>query len=255
MTLEEAKIRAEYGDTNAMMALAKHYFKDADNDKSYELACMYQERAAEAGDPNALTQLAQSSQLVAKAALQFLEQCGNSETITHDLENALKWTSKLLHNIQNNNIHGEAEQFAFEVYLDSIYWLSAVYCLEENYVGILHITKGISSPIAQALHGLALFQLSKTNAEMNQSFAYLKNILDPIVWSDKFGTTQTLELLRVETGLALSQMHLNYKDADSAYNTLSTMLQNTKDFELRNTIQKNMSRYRKTLFGGYKYIG
>ena len=255
MTLEEAKIRADYGDTDAMMALAKHYFKDSDNDESYELGCMYQERAAEAGDPNALTQLVQSSQVLVKTAFLFLEQHGNNESIIHDVENAHKWASKLLHIIRQNNIHGESEKFAFEVYIDSIYWLSAVYCLEENYAGILQITKGISSPVAQALHGLALFHQSKTNAEMNQSFAYLKSILNPIVWSDKYGTNQTLELLRVETGLALSQMHLTYKDADSAYNTLSTMLQKTKNSELRNVLQKNMSRYRKTLFGGYKYIG
>lgn len=255
MTLAEAKNRADYGDTDAMMALAKHYFKDADNDESYELACMYQERAAEAGDPNALIQLVQSSQLVVKTALQFLEQHGNNESIIHDLENALKWASKLLHIIQQNNIHGESERFAFEVYIDSIYWLSAVYCLEENYAGILHITKDVSSPVAQALHGLALFYQSKTNAEMEQSFTYLKNTLNPILWCEKYGTTQTLELLRVETGLALNQMQLTHKDVDSAYNALSTMLQNTKDSELRNLIQQKLSSYRKTIFGGYKYIG
>ena len=255
MTLKEAKILADNGNANAMMALARHYFKDSDNDESYELACMYQERAAEAGDMNALVQLVQSSQVTIKMAFQFIEQNGNNASIIQDVENAHKWASKLFHVIRQYNIHGDAEQTALEVYIDSIYWLSAVYCLEENYVGILRITKDVSSPVAQALHGLALFYQSNSNAEMSHSFSFLNNVLNPIMWSEKYASTQTLELLRVEAGLALSQMHLTHKDTDSAYNTLSTMLQKTKDPELRTAIQKKMSCYRKTLFGGYNYIG
>jgi len=255
MTLQEAKNLADNGNVDAMMALARHYFKDTDNDESYALGCMYQERAAEAGDSNALIQLVQSSRIQVKLAFQFIEQAGNNASIMQDIHNAHKWASKLFRVIKQSSIHGDAAQTVEEAYIDSIYWLSAVYCLEENYDEILHITKGVSSPIAQALHGLALFYQSNSNAEMLRAFPLLENILNPIIWSEKYALTQTMELLRVETGLALTQMYLSQKNADSAYNVLSTMLQNTKDSDLRSTIQKHMSHYRKTLLGRYKYIG
>lgn len=255
MTLEEAKIRADNGDTDAMMALAKHYFKDSDNEESYELACMYQEHAAEAGDPNALVQMAQSSQIHANLMLQLLEQVGKNEDIMQALENAYKWASKLLYKLNQLNIRGESEQFAYDTYIDSLFRLSAVYCLDENYIGISRITKDISSPVAQALHGLALFQQSETDTEVNQAFDFLKNAMNTYFWSEKYAETQTLELLRVETVLTLSHLYRIHNDADSAYNVLSTLLRNTNDPKLRTAVQKEMSCYRKALFGGYKYIG
>lgn len=257
MTLEEAKILAEQGNTDAMMALVQYYMEDKDSDESYALAYMYQERAAEAGDANAIVQLAQASHAHAKFMLLMVESAGKNENTIEAFEKCHKWSRKLMQTVKHLNIDGETVQFSTEIYLDSIFWLSAMYCLDENYADILEITKDVPYPIAQALHGMALFTLTTepTIESSKQQLVLLKNAMHPSFWSEKYAETQTLEILRMETGLSLSHLLRVWEDADSAYSALSDMQANTKDPEVKNLFLKEMFKYRKTLLGKYKYIG
>ena len=240
MTLEEAKILAEQGSTDAMMALFKYYMEDKDNDESYALACMYQERAAEAGNADAIVQLAHASHIHAKFMLSMVESMGKDENTTEALEKCHKWSRKLIQTVKQLNIHGETEQFSIECYLDSIFWLSAIYCLDENYAGILQITKDVPYPVAQALHGMALFTLTTehTIESGKRTLTLLKNTMHPSFWFEKYAETQTLEILRMETGLSLSHMLRILENADSAYAALSDMLANTKDPAVKDIFRK-----------------
>ena len=63
-------------------------------------------------------------------------------------------------------------------------------------------------------------------------------------------------MLRATIGMMLSAAYRVYdNNLDAAYNVLATMLNNVKDTELRKILQNDIARYKKTLFGGYKYIG
>ena len=256
MTLEEAKILAEQGNTDAMMALVQHYMKDKDNDESYALACIYQERAAEAGDANAIVQLAQASRAHASFMLQMVECTGKDDNTIESLEKCHKWSRKLVQTVKELNIHGETEQFSTEFYLDSIFWLSAIYSLDENYKGILQITEDVAHPVAQALCGMAtLYTQSKlTVNSSNRAYTLLKNVEHPSFWDDKYSRTQTLEILRIEVGLAFCKLLRIWGKTNSAYDTLSDFLAKTKDPALKDIIQKEMSNYHKTFLGNYKYI-
>ena len=256
MTLTETKIRADNGDTNAMMALVKHYFQDSDNDESYELGRMYQERAANAGNLEAISQIAHASYKMADIMMTMLNNNGRDDSWVQAIEESYKHTLRLVNTLKRLNIHGDAAQAANTLYLDSIVWLSTVYLLDENYQGIIRITQNVPSPVAKVLYGRALYELAETNAELENAFSFLRNALHPSFLSDRYSTPRLVEAGRVETCSILSVIYRSfYEDDNSAYNVLLTLLNNTKDAEFQKSIRDDMSRYRKTLFGGYKYIG
>ena len=253
MTLEEAKKLADNGDVQAMLALAKFYDQqDDDDEEAYDLAKHYWSCAAEAGDLTAIGVLAESSHTGAKAVMALP---GNFSHLLPYFEDAYKWNKALFELCNQLNIQGEAAEHAFEFYLDTIVWLSAAYNMDDNYAEIKRITDSVDHPVAKAIHGLALHELANTNAEIATAFDFLKNAMHPSFWDEKYATPDTLEVLQATVGMALSTGYrVYYNNLEAAYNVLAMMLGHLKDADLREVVQKHISRYKKTLFGGYKYI-
>lgn len=253
MTLEEAKKLADNGNVQAMLALAKFYDQQDDDEESGDLAKHYYCCAAEAGDPTAIRVLAQSSHTTAKAMMAL---SGSFSHLIPCFEDAHKWTKALFEYCNQLNIQGEAAEYAFEFYLDAIVWLSAAYNMDDNYAEIKRITDGIDHPVAKAIRGMALHELANTNAEIATAFDLLKNAMHPSFWDKKYSDPDTLEVLQVTVGMMLSAGYRVYhNNLDAAYNVLTTMLGHVKDSDLREVLQKDLARYKKTLFDGFKYIG
>ena len=253
MILEEAKKLADNGNVQAMLALAKFYDQQTNDEESSDLSEHYWSCAAEAGDSTAIRVLAQSSHTVAKAALAWHDRF---VLLSPYFEKSYKWTKLLLEHCNQLNIQGEAAEYVFECYLDSIVWLSAAHNMDDNYAEITRITDGVDHPVAKAIRGMALHELANTNAEIETAFALLKNAMHPSFWDKKYSEPDTLEVLQVTTGMMLSTGYRVYhNNLDAAYNVLTTMLGHVKDAYLREVLQKDLARYKKTLFGGYKYIG
>ena len=253
MTLEEAKKLADNGDVQAMLALAKFYDQQNDDDEeACDLAKHYWCCAAEAGDLTAIRVLAESSRAVAKAMMALP---GNFSHSLPCFEDAYKWNKALFELCNRLNVQGEAAEYTLEFYLDAIVWLSAAYNMDDNYAEIKRITDGVDHPVAKAIHGLALNELANTNAEITAAFDLLKNAMHPSFWDKKYATPDTLEVLQATVGMALSTGYrVYYNNLEAAYNVLATMLEHLKDVDLRGVVQKHIARYKKTLFGGYKYI-
>ena len=253
MTLEEAKKLADNGNVQAMLALAKFYDQQDADEESVDLAKHYYCCAAEAGDPTAIRVLAQSSHTTAKAMMALP---GSFSHLLPCFEDAYKWNKALFELCNQLNIQGEAAKNILEFYLDSIVWLSAAYNMDDNYAEIKRITDGVNHPVAKAIHGMALHELANTNAEIATAFDFLKNAMHPSFWDKKYSDPGTLEVLQVTVGMMLSTGYrVYYNNLDAAYNVLATMLDHVKDTYLREVLQKNIAQYKKTLFGGYKYIG
>lgn len=252
MTLKEAKILADNGNVKAMLALARFYDQQTDNEEASDLASHYYRCAAEAGDSSAIMLLAQTSHTVARTMM------GTTESFSLLLpcfEDSYKWTKALLEHCNQLSIHGEAAENVYEFYLDSIVWLSAAYNMDDNYAGIKRITAGVAHPIAKAIRGMALYELANTNAEIASAFDLLKNAMHPSFWDEKYSSPDTLELLKVTIGMLLSTLYrVQDKNFDAAYKVLATMLNHVKDTELRQILRNNIACYKKTLFGRYKYI-
>ncbi len=253
MTFEEARKLADNGDVQAMLALAKFYDQQDNSEESSDLAKHYYSCAAEAGNLTAIRVLAQSSHTTAKM---MMDLPGSFSHLLPCFEDAYKWTKALFECCNQLNIQGEAAVYAFEFYLDAIVWLSSAYNMDDNYAEIKRITDGVDHPVAKAIHGMALHELASTNAEITTAFDLLKNAMHPSFWDKKYSNPDTLEVLQVTAGTMLSTGYRVYcNNLDAAYNVLAWMLDHVKDTYLREELQKNIARYKKSLFGGYKYIG
>ena len=252
MTLEDAKKLADTGNVQAMLALAKFYDQQDDDEEACDLAKHYWCCAAEAGDSSAIRVLAVASHTTAKAMMALR---GSFSHLLPSFEDAYKWNKALFELCSQLNIQGEATEYAFEFYLDAIVWLSAAYNMDDNYLEIKRITDGVNHPVSKAIHGLALHELANTNAEIATAFDFLENAMHPSFWDKKYSTPVTLEILQATVGMALSTGYrVYYNNLEAAYNVLAMMLEHLKDADLRAVVQKNISRYKKTLFGGLKYI-
>lgn len=259
MTLEEAKKLADNGNANAMMALVNYYSdilaKDSDNEEAGDLLSEYLERAANAGHTDAIIKMAESSYNAAKIMIEMISQLGRDDSWEGSLETAYKWAIKLLHLLESFQGIDEAKQIAHECFIDSIVWLSVSYYLSDNLNGIIRITEGVDSPIVKALHGLALYEYAETVAEMENAFHFLKNAMHPTFLSDRYSTPKLIEAARWDICSRLSYIYRAlYKDNDSAYNVLSTILEHTEDPKFQQSIREDMSHYHKNFFGRYNYV-
>lgn len=256
MTLEEAKRLADNGDVGAMMALAEYYVEQKDNNEdAIDIAYEYYERAGEAGHLPAIVKVAKSKHLQGKVYIGMVEILGKDLTLSN-IESAYIWMHKQKKALEANNFSKDALEQANDMYLDSIVWLSALYLLDNNFNDIMRITENVDAPVAKALRGMALYYFAETNEEYERAFTFLKNAEHSSFWNEKYGKDKVLEILRCQTADRLSFLYRElYGNVDLAYNVLSIMLANTKDFKLRDRIQEDMSHYRQNRRGRYEYIG
>lgn len=255
MTLEEARARAEAGEVSAMMALGNYYSNNQDSEDSINIAYEWYQKAAEAGDSDAILKMAEYSYRLASAMLPFLDQRGADKDLVQIMENSYKWTKKLVQSMSKLGIRGDALNDAAEFYIDSIVWLSSVYSLGKNYAGIKQITEGVPLPAAQALYGFALYELGGTENELNTALGYLEAAMHPDFWSNNYGGSLVIEMLKGGAASTLSAMYrVLRRDNKAAHDALATCLKFTTNPDLRTALQEDMSHYKKALFGGYKYV-
>lgn len=85
MTLEEAKTLAEQGNVGAMMALADFFSKKENDDDAIDIALHYYELAANAGEPQAILRMAQTSSMTAGFAFSMIENEGRIDSMDADI--------------------------------------------------------------------------------------------------------------------------------------------------------------------------
>ena len=254
MTLEEAKTLADQGNINAMVALGDYYSKQDDKDAT-DIAYQYYERAAEGGDWNSTVKMAQTTDHVAAVTFAMIEDGNHFTSMDADIEKAFYWAHKLDILAHSLNINPDVLEFVEENLLTAVSRLGTLYYFDEKYEDLVRITKDIKHPYAQALYGLALFQLSDSDSELAESFRALRNVENEVCWKKEL-QGKFSRMLPVEAGLYLSGMYrVQEKDIDSAYRVLDMIASRTIDDSVRQDVREKMaSHFRKKLFGGYTYI-
>lgn len=254
MTLDEAKTLAEQGNVNAMAALGDYYSKQDDED-AMDIAYQYYERAAEAGDWNSTVNMAQSTDRVASFTFAMIEEGKRLTSMDADIEKAFYWAHKLYGIAHSLNIDPDVQEFVEENLLTAVSRLGTLYYFDEKYKDLARITKDIKPPYAQALYGLALFQLSDSDGELAESFGALQNVENEVCWKNEL-QGKFSRMLPVEAGLYLSAMYrVQENDIDSAYRVLDLIASRTIDDSVRQDVREKMAaHFRKKLFGGYTYI-
>lgn len=254
MTLEEAKTLADQGNINAMVALGDYYSKQEDED-AMEIAFQYYERAAEGGDWNSTVKMAQTTSQVAAVMFAMIEDGKHFTSMDADFEKAFYWASKLDNLVRSLNINPDVQEFVEENLLTAVSRLGTLYYFDEKYKDLARITVDIEHPYAQALYGLALFQLSDSDSEVADAFRALRNVENEACWKKEL-QGKFSRMLPVEAGLHLSAMYrILENDIDSAYRVLDMIASRTVDESIRQDVRGKMaSHFRKKLFGGYAYI-
>ena len=256
MTLEEAKAMAEQGNTNAMMALADFYSKQGNDEDAIDLAFHYYELAANAGEPQAILKMAQTSSITAGVAFSMIESAGRIESMDEDIEKAYYWAKQLHEAIQRLNIRDDdTVEFVCDNLLLATSRLATLYYCDKKYDDVIRITKDINHPYAKSIYGLAAYQLANTDNEIEGAFIALKNIENDLCWKKDY-QTKFGQILLVEAASYLSVIYrVLYHDVESAYRALECIATYSLDESIRQDVREDMARhFKRKLFGGYSYV-
>lgn len=256
MTIEEAKALAEHGDVRAMMALADCLSKEENNEEATNEALHYYELAANVGEPQAILKMAQTSSVMADVAFSVIESGKRIDLMDADIEKAYHWAKRLDETIRSLNIKGnDTVNFVKENLLKAISRLAILDYCDKEYESVVRITRNVNHPYAQAIYGLALYQLANTNSEIEAAFDALKNIESDLCWKKEY-QTKFGQILLVEAATYLSALfRVIYHDVDSAYRIMSCVATHSIDESIRQDIREDISKhFKKKLLGGYTYI-
>lgn len=257
MTLDEAKALAEQGNVDAMMALAS-YYKTENND---EEASRYYELAAERGDLRAIHRVSQSASNMAHFSMKLIEEGGKhpggSGGLENDLKKSLYWATKLANGSKTiDDPSGNLVETTNEIMLEELSRLSGLYYLQKNFDELARVTKDIDAPYARAVHGYALFMLSKDYSGYKAAFDLLKNIENSLCWKEDYQNAVLTRALLIDMVDTLTALYRTLdEDVDAAYHVLEIALANLTDESDRDDVRKIMTtHYRKKLLGGYTYV-
>lgn len=257
MTLEEAKSLAEQGNVDAMMALADYYSQQKDDEDAINVAFQYYEQAAEAGEPNAILKMAQTSRMTAGVGFSMMESVGRIDSMIEDIEKAYHWASMLEAAVRRLNItNQETLEFVRENLIVAISRLSTVYYYDQKYDEMAKITKDIEHPYAQAIYGLALFEAAETDEEYAKTIPYLRNIENVACWNKDYQSTKFSQGVLADTATYLSTIYrLISGNIDASREALMLIVNNSQNESLRDQAKKDIAdHYKKKLLGGYTYI-
>lgn len=255
MTVSEAKALAERGDTGAMMALAEYYSKE-EGDEASDMAWHYYELAANAGEADAIVKMAQTSSMMAATVFSMIEGGNRFASMDADIEKAYHWAKKLDESVRRLNVRdSDTLEFVNDNLILALSRVVTLYYLDERYDDMIRATKDTNHPYAQAMYGLALFK-SDADAEVKRAFDLLKNIENDLCWKKEF-QTKFGQILLIEAASYLSAMYRIFDhDANSAYRVKACIVSHSIDESIRRDVREDMaSNFKKSLFGGYIYIG
>ncbi len=174
MTVEEAEALAKQGNVNAMMALGDYFFKKENDDYDIDRALHYYELAANAGELQAILEMARTFRYRADVMFSFYESAGKCSSNDADIEKAGDSTV----------------EFAENNLMVAISRLATLYYMDEKYDDIVRITRGIKHPYAQSIYGYALYKLANTAQEMKDAFnALIHKYFQRCSVKNKCGTT------------------------------------------------------------------
>ena len=256
MTVSEAKALSERGDTKAMMALAEYYMQE-EGDAASDMACHYYELAANAGELEAILKMAQTFNSMAAAAFSMIEEGNRLDSMDVDIEKAFYWAKKLDESVRSLNVSdSDTLTFAADNLILALSRVATLYYLDEKYDDMSRVTEDINHPYAQTMYGLALFKKSDEDDEVQRAFGLMKNIENDLCWKEEY-QTKFGRILLIDAANYLSAMYriINH-DANSAYRVKAYIVSHSISESVRRDVKASMAKnFRKSLFGGYTYIG
>ncbi len=248
MNLEELITKANNGDVESMIELTMYY---ADKNE-WNDAIDWADKAAETGDVNgmykaaALHNLRMSSLL--GAGVPFWT------TMKEDAQAIQKNAAVLIGACRNGTI--ELEEKIYSTLLrelkDALYCEAVIcYCDDSNdYERAIHLLKNVDSTREQTLCGLCYFELSRHDDAMR--------VLDSVYHDDTYlsESKYPCEQIVFSTAMfAFSVMTRMNGNLDKAVLILNHGIQGLENDDAKEQLRKELGRYQKKTFGGWKFVG
>lgn len=253
LTEDELIKKAEAGDVDSMLELANRFY----NPQSYtdlERSVMWDTKAAEAGNEDGMLRIAGANHLL--AVMNRIESIQNWEASAQFEEAAIKWAKRIE---QCDRLVGDQQAIISQTISDATYGLGYSFYRMKQYDQSLQALHNLQEPRAHILQGVIYY--SKESTQDNLRRAYYS--LTAIETNSDYLITQKSEeeeLIYTMGTCFLSTFYRCGLDGvvTTDINRAVMLLQRTeKTLQLTNAkefISKEIKKYAKKLFGGYKYI-
>lgn len=245
MTLEELKKKAANGNQAAAMSLGDHYQEE----KDYSTAYCYYEMAAQMGDNWTATY---NAMLAARnAGCDHLAQRSYREAATY-FSNAIRGAKKLRDGKFSAQIDRKSRERVRETLSECIYLHALVSYAQWQIQDVLDMLANARETKARLLRGMALCQILQTM----EAFDFLTCIEDrtfrPEYWEEqRFFSDAAINMAGFyRTGLTGKPE----KGLKRSVAILRSAMARVSDPQIKETLQKELSKYRLRLFGGYAYV-
>lgn len=257
MTLGEAIQAAKNGDTNAMMAVGQYYI---DNNEIPE-AIEYIEMAGEEGVAKAMLMAMPLRVIMAQATKKL-----NLEDAIPHYEKIYYW-SRYIINIGDTSDAGifsdEDYQMAYKYGLDALFDGGVAYFFLGRFNDALDASEGLQNIKLQVLHGLTLFNMATSDAELQAAFQELQ-IIENNDFYVNGGFCDNYDDMIV--AMAAQSQALMYRegitgsrDLSKAHDVLKCASNVIKSPKAKAQVDAELSHYKpqiiRGMMGGYTYTG
>lgn len=271
MTLEEARALAAQGDVNAMCSLGNYYVQQQDGD-GIEQAVIYFNMAGELGVPYAITMAVKTKLIEARACWLMPEEAGLYQFAKDEWQIAFDYAQREVkmfldqfpESVQDAEIDGRTWKEAFSDFSEAAYNLAICYATLGDYKNAYNYALRSSEPWHDMLIALCKFRLAETAEEMNEAFeclqeeVYLPSGTSSFVSRER---TKRDEAVFIEAAIYYSAFLRtgDYPDGQPNLERACNWLRHvegclqTQEKTMRGVLQKEISRYKKKMFGGLKY--
>lgn len=259
MTLSEAIAAANQGDVRAMINLAEYYWQG----KNLDEASVWYEKAANCGLPYAIDKMVLISNIIATSGLNAVNTSEFGwEFAKDDWKAAYDWACKEKRLVEQSpkGLEGIDPQQVHFCFLEAGYFLALCCHKLGDSETAFQLVKDFDFAGASILAGVCIMDLAKNNQEFNSAFNYLYRILDTpeyhkqirIEYEEYIYALGALGVsLLVREGIPEMGITAN---TDQAFEVLSHAVSQINDEASRELLMKDLSRYQKKMFGGYRYV-
>lgn len=252
MTIEEARLQANQGDIGAMCSLGDYYRQKQD----FEEAAKWYDMGAQRDVVYAAHMAVKVHSIIAISALQIVNKVEYGWAFARDDTKAAFDASVREMTLLRDKVPGYETvdpDEAYSDFVDNAYRFALCsYEMGENALAIRTVD-GSEKPEARVLYGQALFESDPTDENFVIAFDGVK-CLEGI----EFGDAE--EELYARAVFLLSMMYREgvpergvAPNAEKAVTLLTKASGRLKDQKFKSIIDKELSRYKKKMFGGYKY--
>ena len=246
MNINEIIQRANSGDVDSMMELVSYYAEQNDWNEAIDWA----DKAAEAGNVNAMYKAVNlhSMRMHALVAMGML-----SGLMPDDAKAVQKNAAVLLGACQKGliDLNDDIYSSILSALRDGIYFeaASCYYTEPSDYNQIVHLLKEVDTTREQFLCGYAYFELKQYDDAMrklstaSQDREYLS--------AEKKTVENGIFATAMHTYSAMERINGNF---DKAVMILNQAIEGVSDEEMKAHLRKELGRYQKKMFGGWKYV-